>query len=160
MISIIVAMARGRVIGGDNKLLWHISEDLRRFKSITMGCPIIMGRKSYESIGRPLPGRQNIVLSRDENLKIEGCEVVGTIDEAIGLCQKDKEIFIIGGGQVYAQAMDFADRLYITYVEKEYQGDTFFPEIDPNVWQESSRQDFERGDKFEAPFSFVDYTKK
>lgn len=160
MISIIVAMARGRVIGGDNKLLWHISEDLRRFKSITMGCPIIMGRKSYESIGRPLPGRQNIVLSSDKNLKIEGCEVVGTIDEAIGLCDRDKEIFIIGGGQVYAQTMDFVDRLYITYVDAEYAGDTFFPEIDSDIWQESSRQDFERGDKFEAPFSFVDYTKK
>lgn len=160
MISIIVAMARGGVIGGDNKLLWHIGEDLRRFKRLTMGCPIVMGRKTYESIGRPLPGRDNIVLSSDTSLAIEGCVVVSSIAEALERYSSEQQVFIIGGGQVYAQTMALAERLYVTYVDADYEGDTVFPAIDGSVWEEVSREDFARGEKFASPFSFVDYLRR
>lgn len=160
MISIIVAMARDRVIGGNNQLLWHISEDLRRFKALTMGCAIIMGRKTYESIGRALPGRKNIVLSSDKSLELQGCVVVESIAQALEKCEDSQEIFVIGGGQIYEQTLAMADKLYITYVDAAYQGDTLFPEIDQNLWQETSREDFDAGEKFGSPFSFVDYIRK
>ncbi|MFI3265581.1 MAG: dihydrofolate reductase [Rikenellaceae bacterium] len=160
MISIIVAMAHDRVIGGGNQLLWHISEDLKRFKAITMGCPIIMGRKTYESIGRPLPGRDNIVVSTQENLKIDGCIVVGSLEQALQMYEPSREVFVIGGGEIYAQTIDLAHKLYITEVDATYAGDTFFPEIDSAKWEQTSRESFSRGDKFDKPFSFVDYVRR
>ena len=160
MISIIVAIAEGGVIGGNNSLLWHISEDLRRFKQITLGHPVIMGRKTYESIGRPLPNRDNIIISRNGEYQAEGCKTVGSLSQAISLYPADQEIFIIGGGEIYRQSMDMADKLYITEVEAQFDGDTFFPEIDPAIWQESLRQRYERGEKFDSPFSFVEYIRK
>lgn len=159
MISIIVAIARGGVIGGDNKLLWHISEDLRRFKSITTGHPIIMGRKTYESIGRPLPNRDNIVISRNKDLVVEGCKVVGSIAEAISLYPANEELFVIGGGEIYKESLPLASKLYITWVDGDFEGDTLFPKIDYRQWVETLREEHPRGEKFELPFSFVDYHK-
>jgi dihydrofolate reductase len=129
-VSIIAAVAKNRAIGKDNKLLWHISEDLQRFKKITSGHPVIMGQKTFESLGRPLPNRTNIVLTFDKSYKAAGCTVVYSIDEAVKVAsEKDKEeIFFIGGGQIYAQAIKFADKLYLTLVEGEYEADTFFPD--------------------------------
>ena len=129
MISIIVAVAKNGVIGDKNSLLWHISEDMRFFRETTSGHPVIMGRKTYDSLGRPLPKRTNVVISRTTT-HIEGCTVVGSLEEAIALFPNEEEVFIIGGAQIYALAMEVADRLYLTRVEHDYQGDTSFPEWD------------------------------
>lgn len=156
MISIIVAVAQGGVIGGGGDLLWHISEDLRRFKQITSEHTVIMGRKTYDSIGRPLPRRRNIVITRSEEWSAEGCERASSLEQAVGMCEGEQEIFVIGGGEIYRQAMPLADRLYLTRVEKEYAGDTYFPEIRADEWRELSNERYERGEKFEYPFEFVD----
>ncbi len=128
-ISLIAAISENRALGKDNQLIFKIPEDMKRFKEITSGHPIIMGRKTHESIGRPLPNRKNIVVTRDKSFKVEGCEVENSIEDAIKAAEKvDKsEIYIIGGGQIYEQAMKFADKFYLTLVEGEYDADTFFP---------------------------------
>lgn len=132
MISIIVAVAgKNRVIGKKGGMPWYIPEELKRFKEITMGHPIIMGRKTHESIGRALPGRVNIVITREPNYLAEGCIVVNSLDEAIKTAQsreRSDEIFIIGGGQIYQESIGLADKLYLTYVDKEIEGDVFFPD--------------------------------
>lgn len=147
-ISIIVAAAgKNRVIGTKGGMAWYIPEELKRFKEITMGHPIIMGRKTHESIGRALPGRANIVVTREPNYQAEGCVVVHSLDEAIKTAQGHEgndEIFIIGGGQIYQEAIHLADKLYLTYVDKEIKGDVFFPPysefkkvISESDWQEN-----------------------
>ncbi|MCC8035206.1 MAG: dihydrofolate reductase, partial [Rikenellaceae bacterium] len=148
MISIIVAVARNGVIGGKNKLLWHISEDLRRFKAITYGHPVVMGRKTFESLGGPLPGRTNVVITRNPSYAVEGCTVVSSLEEAAGLFPSAEEVFIVGGGEIYRQAMASADRLYITKVHRDYQGDTTFPEIDPKIWEPVSVEYHKRGEAY------------
>ena len=160
MISIIVAVAKNGVIGDKNSLLWHIREDMVYFRTVTSDHPVVMGRKTYDSIGRPLPKRTNVVITRDTNLTIEGCTVVHSLEQAVSLFSAEEEVFIIGGAQIYAQALPIADRIYLTKVEKEYQGDTSFPEIDPNMWVESARTDYPRGEEFEYPFSFITLDKK
>ncbi len=145
-VSIIVAVAKNRAIGKNNQLLWNIPEDLQHFKEITLGHPVIMGQRTYESIGRPLPKRQNIILTQDKNLKIDGVDICYSLPEAIELAKSyDKdEVFIIGGGSVYAQAIDFADKLYLTLVDEEFDADVFFPEyksfkmIKEEPWQDSN----------------------
>lgn len=129
-ISIISAIAQNRAIGKNNKLLWHIPEDFERFKSLTTNHPVIMGRTTFESIGKPLPKRANIIVTRDKNYQAKNCIVTNSLEEAIKLAKsKDKkEIFIIGGGQIYEQAIKFADKLYLTVVEGNYEADTFFPD--------------------------------
>lgn len=129
-ISIIAAIGKNRELGKDNKLLWHIPDDLPRFKKLTLGHPIIMGRKTFESIGRPLPNRTNIVVTRDSSYEVEGVVVVHSIEKAIEEAKKkDKEeIFVIGGGQIYEQALPFADRLYLTIVDAQAEADTYFPD--------------------------------
>lgn len=129
MISIIVALAgKKRVIGRKGGLPWYIPEELKRFKSLTMGHPVIMGRKTHESVGRALPGRTNIVITHDPNYLAEGCIVVNNLDEALRQAQGDDEIFVIGGGEIYQQALPKADKLYLTYIDKEIEGDVFFPD--------------------------------
>jgi dihydrofolate reductase len=137
-ISIIVAVAENQVIGFDNHLLWHISEDLKRFKCLTLGHHVIMGRKTYESVGKPLPGRINIVISRQENLAIEGCLVAKSLEEALELAKQDSELFIIGGGDIYKQALPIADKIYFTRVHAGFPGDTFFPELNLSEWATES----------------------
>ena len=159
MSSLIVAVADNGTIGDKNSLLWHIREDMLRFKCITTGHPVVMGRKTYESIGRPLPNRTNVVISR-QNMAIEGCTVVHSLEEAIALFPHDEEIFVIGGAQIYAQALPIADKLYLTFVHRDYAGDTSFPQWDHGDWKEVCREDYGRGEKFDAPFSFVDYVRK
>lgn len=160
MVSIIVAVAQNRVIGCANRLIWHISEDLRRFKAITSGHPVIMGRKTYESLGRPLPNRTNVVITRSNSYQAKGCQVVGSLREAIEMFDPTEEIFIIGGGEIYTAAMPIADKLYITTVHADYDGDTLFPEWDATGWRLISSERHERGEKFEHPFSFCDYVRK
>ncbi len=160
MISIIVAIARDGVIGGGNSLLWHISEDLRRFKAITSGHPVVMGRKTYESLGRPLPNRTNVVITRREDFRPEGVEVVHSLAEAIALFSASEEVFIIGGGEIYAQAMPLADKLYITAVDAAYAGDTLFPDWDPGEWTLVKSEGFPRGENFPHPFTFLQYVRR
>ena len=140
MVNIIVAVADNGAIGKDNSLLWHIREDLKYFKKVTMGCPVIMGRRTFESIGRPLPGRQNIVVSKSGTYALpEGVLPAGSLEEAVSKAEGD-EMFVIGGGQIYRQALPLADSLYVTEVHVTVEdADTFFPEIDAGQWEEESR---------------------
>ena len=153
-LAIYVAIAENGVIGRDNGLPWKLSTDLKRFKATTMGKPIIMGRKTWQSIGRPLPGRLNIVITRDAGFQAEGAEVVGSLDEAIklaaarGRCMAGAdEACVIGGGEIYGQALPLADRLYVTHVLEICDGDTVFPAIDPDVWKPISTEEFPAGDR-------------
>ena len=152
-LSIIVAIAENHAIGKDNKLLWHISNDLKRFKKITSGHPVIMGKSTFESLPvQPLPNRINIVLTDVPGEKIEGCVMAYSIPEALELCPEGEECFVIGGGSVYRQFMPLADRLYITRVHKTYDADTFFPEIDEKQWELISREEVTDDDS--VPFRY------
>ena len=159
MVSIIVAIAENGVIGDKNALLWNIKEDMRRFRTITTGHPVVMGRKTFESIGRPLPKRTNVVITRGDN-RFDGCEVAHSLEEAIAMFPADEEVFIIGGAQIYAQAMSLADKLYLTIVHRNYDGDTSFPKIDYSEWREVSRQEFSKGEEYDYPFTFIDLERK
>ncbi|HLG42419.1 MAG TPA: dihydrofolate reductase [Planctomycetota bacterium] len=134
MLSLIVAMARNRVIGAGGKLPWHLPADLKRFKQITMGRPVIMGRKTFESIGKPLPGRTNIVVTRRRGWTAKGCLAAHSLEEAIAAAGEG-EVFVIGGGELYAAALRHADRLYVTEVDADVPGDTRFPELDMSRWR-------------------------
>ncbi|ATP40093.1 dihydrofolate reductase [Solibacillus sp. R5-41] len=139
MISLIVAHDKNYVIGYENSMPWHLPGDLQYFKEMTMGKPIIMGRKTFESIGRPLPGRRNIVITRNADYEAQGVEVVGSLDEALLLVKDVEEIMIIGGAQIFEQAMTIADKLYITVIHHEFNGDTYFPKYEQ--WQRTSCQE-------------------
>lgn len=156
MINIIVAISKNRVIGNDNKLIWSLPSDLKRFKQITTGNTLVMGRKTYESIGKPLPNRRNIIITRNSDYKVEGCEVVNSLEEALMLC--NNECFIIGGGEVYKQSLPLADKLYLTVINEEFDGDTYFPEIEDD-WVKVSREDHEPDDKNKHGYSFIEYEK-
>ncbi len=155
IVSLIVAMDRNHVIGHHGKLPWHISADLKNFKAITMGKPIIMGRKTHESIGRPLPGRENTVVTRDRNYKAEGCTVLHSLDEVFKKFKNHEEIMIMGGADLYKQTLAKANRIYLTEVHAEVAGDTYFPEFDRETWDETSRQDFRSDTKNDHDYSFV-----
>ena len=139
-ISILVAMASNRTIGINNTLPWRIPEDLKHFKALTMGHHMIMGRKTFDSIGRPLPGRTTVVVTRDRELKMEGCVMTHSLEEAIAACASDEEVFIVGGAEIYAQALPLADTLYITEIQQAVEGDAHFPEFDKTEWLEVSRE--------------------
>jgi dihydrofolate reductase len=159
-ISLIVAMANNRVIGLDNKMPWHLSADLKKFKSITMGSPILMGRKTYESIGRPLPGRTNMIISRNLDYQQEGCLVFNDLNTALETAsQSTKEIFIIGGSDLYKAILPLANVLYLTLINKDFQGDTFFPEIDFNEWSEVTREDIKDDPSVYFSYSFLKLEK-
>jgi len=154
-ISLIVAMASNRAIGLDNKMPWHLSADLKKFKQITMGSPILMGRKTYESIGRPLPGRTNIIISRNPQYQQTGCLVFNTIDEAIASCQQHAEIFVIGGATFYQSMLPVADKLYLTEIKQAFDADTFFPEINRAEWKEISRENISNDPSVDFCYSFI-----
>ena len=160
MISIIVAIAENYAIGKNNDLLWHIPEDMKRFKQITSGHKIIMGKRTYESLPyRPLKNRSNIVISDIPGDQYEGCVMAYSIQEAMDLCPPDEECFIIGGGMVYRQFLPLADKLYITWVDKSFEADIFFPEIDPATWEETGREEG-AGEGLDFTYSFVTYGRK
>lgn len=160
MVSIIVAVAQNGIIGCENKLIWHISEDLKRFKAITSGHPVVMGRKTFESLGRPLPNRTNVVITRNPEYCAEGVTVVSSLADAIALFPTEEEVFVIGGGEIYRQAMPIADRFYLTVVHHDYPGDTHYPEWNRDEWQLVSQERYEQGEKFPYPYSFENYTRK
>jgi dihydrofolate reductase len=153
-ISIVVAIASNYAIGKDNQLLWHLPKDLKHFKDITAGGTVVMGRKTYDSVGKPLPKRRNIVITR-QDMTIDGCEVVKSIDDAIALCKTEDEVFIVGGAEIYRQAMHLTDRIYLTIVHHSFDADTFFPEIDYKEWKETAREDHETDEKHAFSYSFI-----
>jgi dihydrofolate reductase len=160
MISIIVAVSEDLGIGKDNDLLWHISEDLKRFKKLTFGNTVIMGKKTWESLPRkPLPGRKNIVLTDDPHESIDSSVTAYSIDDALSKCEKGEEIFVMGRGSVYRQFMPIADRLYITHVHKKASADIFFPEIDPLLWEAIEREEFKSVEKNGIPYTYVIYRR-
>lgn len=153
-------MGEKNEIGADNQLLWHLPKDLKHFKDLTSGHPIIMGRKTYESIGKALPNRTNIVISRKKNWFEEGILIVGSIKEAVKFAKKiDENVFIIGGGNIYEQTMELADKLEVTLVKAELKADTFFPKIDPKIWKLSEEVFHEKDEKNQYDFSFKTYEK-
>jgi dihydrofolate reductase len=154
-ISIIVATSKENCIGKDNKLLWNISEDLKHFKSITMNHHIIMGRRTFESIGKPLPGRTSIIISRQEDYLVEKCIIVNSLEKAIEKAKNDTEIFIIGGGQIYKDAIKYANKIYLTKINHSFEGDTFFPIINPEDWELKEQQSFEPNEKNPYCYSFI-----
>ena len=156
-ISIIVAMSENSVIGLNNQLSWHISEDLKNFKKTTLNHCVIMGRKTYESIGKPLKDRRNIVISRSKSLLIDGVEVVNSLDKAISIVDDSSEIFIIGGEQIYTISLPIATHLYVTKVNGDYNGDAFFPDYIQDEWNEISREDLISESNLK--FSFLKYEK-
>lgn len=148
VVVLIVAMARNRVIGKGGALPWRLPADLKRFRSLTMGHPIIMGRKTFDSIGRPLPGRRNIVISRNAKLAIDGVETTTSVQSALELVTESEQVFVIGGEQIYRAVLPLADRIELTLINKDFDGDALFPEIDPAGWTESlseSHQDPDSG---------------
>lgn len=160
MITLIVAMGKNREIGKENQLLWHLPKDLKHFKELTSGHPIIMGRKTYESIGKPLPNRTNIVISRKNDWFEEGILIVGSIKEAVKFAKKiDEEVFIIGGGNIYEQTIDLADKLEVTLVDAELGADTFFPKINEKVWQKTNEEYHQKDEKNEFDFCFQTFER-
>lgn len=155
IISLIVAMDDNGVIGVDGRLPWRLSADLKHFKAVTMGKPIIMGRKTFESIGRPLPGRENIVLTRDRGFKAEGCTVLHDLDDLMLHCRYQEEIMIMGGAELYRQFLDKAELIYLTEVHARVEGDTFFPHYNSTAWEEVDRQDFRADENNDYDYSFV-----
>lgn len=153
-ITIVVAISSNYAIGKDNQLLWHLPKDLKHFKDITAGGTVVMGRKTYDSVGRPLPKRRNIVITR-QDIKIDGCEVVKSIEDAIAICKTEEEVFIVGGAEIYRQAMHICNRIYLTIVHHSFEADTFFPEIDYKAWHKTAHEDHETDEKHAFCYSFI-----
>ena len=155
MLSIIVALSDNNVVGKENKLPWKLSADLKRLKAITMGHHLIMGRLTWESLGRPLPGRTNVVITSDRNYKAEGGVVVRSLAEAINVSFQDDEAFIFGGGKVFKEALPLVDKIYMTRVHAKVDGDAFFPALAMNEWREIEREDFKADEKNQYDYSFI-----
>lgn len=160
MLTIIAAVANNNALGKNNDLIWHLPADLKRFKEVTHGHHVIMGRKTFESLDKPLPNRTSIIITRNTDYLAEGCIVVNKLSEAIEAARADDNPFILGGAEIYKQAMEFADVLDLTLIHHEFEADAFFPEIDLLIWKETKRQDFKADEKNKYDYSFVQYKKK
>lgn len=162
MITIIAAISNNNALGKNNDLIWHLPADLKRFKEITSGHHILMGRNTFESIGKPLPNRTTIIITRNESYFKDGCLIASSLEEAIELAKEDEQIFIIGGAQVYKYAIEnnIVDTLDITLVHHKFEADVFFPEIDLKIWEEVSREDFKADEKNKFDYSFLRFQKK
>jgi dihydrofolate reductase len=160
MITFVVAAAENNAIGKDNQLLWKLPTDLKHFKTITSGGTIIMGRKTYDSMGKPLPNRRNIIITRNPDLNIDGAEVTQSLEAALKLCQHEAEVFVIGGAEIYKAALNKADKIFLTRVHQNFNGDAYFPELDPDKWEETAREYHEPDEKNTIPFSFITLKSK
>ena len=161
MIAIIVAVAENNVIGKDNQLIWHLPADLRHFKQKTMGHPMIMGRKTFEAIGKPLPGRTTIIVTRQTDFKVEGCLVVHSVEEAIAKGKElDEQISVVGGAEIYKQALPFVDTIYLTRVHHTFEGDTYFPELQDEDWEQVSEEYHEPDEKNNYSYTFLELRRK
>jgi dihydrofolate reductase len=165
-IALIAAVAQGGVIGADNQLLWRLKTDLQHFRKLTLAKPVIMGRKTFDSIGKPLPGRDTVLVTRDTHFTMAGVSVAHSIDAALDMARAlaavrgSSEIMVAGGGEIYAQTIGLADTLHITEVALELEGDAFFPAIDRAIWRETTREAHAAGPDDEAAFTFVDYSRR
>ncbi len=161
-LSLIAAVANNNVIGSENRLIWHMPADLKHFKELTMGHTLIMGRKTFESIGKPLKGRKIIVVTSQENYDAQGEEVAPTVKDAIKMVKHEKEVFVAGGSEIYKQTMDLyhTRRMYITRIFAKFEGDAFFPEIDPEKWELIEMEEHEADEKNKYPYAFMTYKKK
>jgi dihydrofolate reductase len=161
MITVIAAIGKNNALGKDNDLIWYLPADLKRFKKVTTGHYILMGRNTFESIGKPLPNRTTIIITRNKNYFKEGCLIAGSLEEAIELAKEEAQLFIIGGAQIYKEiiAKNLADQLDITLVHSEFEADVFFPEIDAKIWEEAAREDFKADEKNDYDYSFISYKK-
>lgn len=161
MLTIIAAASENNALGKDNQLVWHLPDDFKRFKTITSGHYIIMGRKTFESFPKPLPNRTHIIITRQKDYKApEGCFVASTLNKAISLCPENDEIFIIGGGQIYKQSIELADKIDLTRVHTTIEADTFFPEIDENQWKLVFEESHSKDEKHAFDFTFLTYVKR
>lgn len=160
LLSLICAMDSNRLIGKNNTLPWHIPADLAFFKKTTMGKPVIMGRKTFASIGRPLSGRTNIIVSRNTDLSFPGCDIAGSIDQAMLLAQDNEEVMVIGGASLYQQCINRADQIYQTLIHHSFNGDTWFPKIDPDQWEQVTRKDYPADSSNFYSYSFIKYLRK
>lgn len=160
LLSMICAMDSNRLIGKNNTLPWHLPADLAFFKQTTMGKPVIMGRKTFESIGRPLPGRTNIIVSRNADFSFPGCDIAGSIDQAMALARDNEEVMLIGGASLYQQCINRADQIYQTLIHHSFDGDTWFPEIDPGQWKQATREDYPADSSNSYSYSFIKYIRE
>ena len=160
MVTIIAAVGRNRALGKNNDLIWHLPADLRRFKSLTRGHHVIMGRKTFESLGKPLPKRTNIIVSRNRDYEAPGCVVVSSLEEALKEAQSDPNPYILGGAEIYKQALPISDLMDLTWVHEDFEADAFFPEFDDNEWEVTGREDFRRDEENSYDYSFVQYKKR
>ena len=158
-VALIVAMDKQGLIGRNNDLPWKLSADLKYFRRVTMGKPLVMGRNTHESIGRPLPGRKNIIVTSNANYHVDGCTVVSSLDQALLACDDAEEVMVMGGASLYEQLLPQADRVYLTHVNAELEGDTWFPQWNKDQWQEISREDHQADEKNQYPYSFVVYDR-
>lgn len=160
MITLIAAAAENNALGKDNAMLWHLPDDFKRFKAITTGHHIIMGRKTFESFPKPLPNRTHVIITRQKKYAPEGCIVVDSMENAIAACPKDEDVFIIGGGEIYNLGMPFADTIELTRVHDSFEADAFFPEIDRNEWELISEEYHPADEKHKVDFSFQTFARK
>lgn len=160
MNTIVVAISQNNAIGKNNQLLWHLPADLKHFKAITSGHAVIMGRKTYESIGKPLPNRRNIVVSTQKNLHIDGVEIVNSIDEAFALCENEDEVFVIGGAEIYRLSLNRVDRIFLTTVHATFEADAFFPMLSTNEWEEISTTHHPADEKNPLSYTFSTLIRK
>lgn len=160
MITIIAAIGVNNELGKDNDLIWHLPADLKRFKKITTGHHIIMGRKTYESIGKPLPNRTTVIITRNKNYQAEGCLVTQSLESAIEIAKNDDNAFVIGGAKIYKKAIELVDELDICEVHRTFDADVFFPTIDKNIWEETKREEFKSDEKNIYDYSFVKYKRR
>jgi dihydrofolate reductase len=160
LISHIVAFSNNRVIGVNNEMPWHLPNDLKHFKKTTLNKPILMGRKTYDSIGKPLPKRRNLVLTRQQDLQIEGCEVVNSIAQAYELCKNDPELMIIGGADLYEQTLNDTERVYATLVDCDIDGDVYYPKIDLKNWKLINSEKHAQDEKHNYPYSYLQLDRK
>lgn len=160
IVSLVAAAAENNVIGRDNALIWRMPADMKFFKNLTTGHTVIMGRKTYESMGRPLPNRKNIIITRNKEYKAEGCDVFSSFSDVLWRFKSEKEIFVIGGAEIYRQFMNSADKIYLTRIHYSFVGDAFFPEITTSEWYEAKRQDFAADEKNPYPYSFIEFDRK
>ena len=159
MITIIAAIGKNGELGKDNDLIWHLPNDLKRFKKITLGHHVIMGRKTFESLGKPLPNRTTIIITRNPNYKVDNCIIVNSLEAALKAAAADPYPYILGGAEIYYQAIKIADSLDLTLVDANFEADAFFPQIDASLWEETSREDFKSDENHQYNYSFVTYKK-
>ncbi len=160
MIILIAAIAENHAIGKNNDLLWHMPNDFKRFKQVTSGHYILMGRKTFESFPKPLPNRTHVIITRQKEYHNEGCIVVSDLEKAIQICPKNEDVFVIGGGEIYSQAILFADQLDITKIHHSFDADVYFPQIDPSIWELTSEVFHSKDDKHSYDYSFLTYKRK